>query len=289
MSAFPIVFIHRGRCSYLPCSLIQARQSNPTAQLCLLGDQANVGLLQATHLSWTDYAQRAERFAAVYQHRSTNSHAYELFCFQRWFVLCEFLARHNHEKCLYLDSDVLLFADAACESQEFSGFDFTPSQDSPHCMFIQRREALEQFCAFLLECYTEPALCRELEEVFLVLQASGRHGGACDMTAFALYRRLGKARFMDYYGVQGDKVFDHSMCDGQGGFEMESGIKKVHWLRGQPLVRHLPSGRLLPFRTLHFQGPSKGRIFAHVRTGSLPLWLCYSLNRLLAKKAKLFP
>jgi hypothetical protein len=286
MPALPIIFIHRGASRYLAGSITQARQSNPDAQIIVLGDRYNAGLRLARHLNAADFADGAAEFRKVYKHLSTHDVAYELFCFERWFLLQSFLRAQALDACLYLDSDVLLYSNATVEARRFADVDLTPSQNSPHCMFINRRSALDRFCAFLMECYTSREAFARLESDFLTLQRLKLPGGASDMSAIRLFGILGHGKVADLYPLREGGAFDHAMGDSNG-FEMENGIKKIRWRDGLPCCRHQATGELVRFHTLHFQGNTKRFLRSHVKLSSPALKAIFRINRLLAERGKL--
>ena len=56
---------------------------------------------------------------------------------------------------MYLDSDTLLYANVTEDSKKFAYFDFTLSQMTSGCtFFLNRIEALNEFCAFLFDVYS---------------------------------------------------------------------------------------------------------------------------------------
>jgi len=286
MPPLPVVFIHRGASRYLAGSVTQARQSNPGAEILVLGDRFNAGLRLARHFDAADFGDSAARFRDVYRHRSTHTIEYELFCFERWFLLQSFLETQSLDACLYLDSDVLLYSDATVQARRFTDFDLTPSRESPHCMFINRRAGLDRFCAFLMECYISPELFGRLESHFHKLQAENRPGGVCDMTAFGLFDALSRGRIVDLYPILEGGAFDHAMTDSNG-FEMANGIKKIRWRDGLPYCMHQPDGQLVRFHTLHFQGRAKRFLRSHVRLSTPRLKFIFQVNRLVAERGKL--
>jgi hypothetical protein len=286
MSPLPIVFIHRGASRYLAGSITQARQSNPDAQIFVLGDRYNAGIRLARHFKAADFSDGAREFRKVYKHLSTHDVEYELFCFERWFLLQSFLRAQALDACLYLDSDVLLYSNATVEARRFVDVDLTPSQNSPHCMFISRRSAVDRFCAFLIECYTSREAFARLESDFLTLQKLKLPGGACDMSAIRLFGILGHGRVADLYTLREGGAFDHAMGDSNG-FEMENGIKKIQWRGGLPHCRHQSDGELVRFHTLHFQGSAKRFLRPHVKLSSPRLKFIFQINRLLAECGKL--
>lgn len=108
-----IIYVHKGDPFYLPLSLKQARESNPNAEIILLGDESNNKYDYVKHYNIKDYFDRAAKFDSVYVNYSPNSRAYELFCFQRWMVIWEFQEKHPEYKdsFVYCDTDTLLFDD----------------------------------------------------------------------------------------------------------------------------------------------------------------------------------
>ena len=284
--SLPVIFIHRGACRYLAGSIVQARQSSPGSEIFVLGDRFNDGFSQARHFQAADFWEGAKKFAAVYQHRSTHEVEYELYCFQRWFVLQSFLKEQRIEACLYLDSDVLLFADATREARIFADRDVTLSSISPHCLFFNRRESLDRFCDFLMECYTAPELFTRLESHYLALQAAKAPGGVCDMTAFGLYRDLGRGQAGDLRQIRDGATYDHAMSESNG-YEMANGIKRVHWVEDKPHCREEATGKLIRFNVLHFQGGAKRFLGAHVRLSRPGLKFAHQFNRLMGERGKL--
>jgi hypothetical protein len=285
--ALPIIFIHRGACRYLPASIAQARQSSPGSEFFVLGDRFNAGFCGARHFESAAYWDMAEKFAAVYQHRSSHEVDYELFCFQRWFVLLSFMRSRQLEACLYLDSDVLLFADATGEARVFEGCDVTLSLTSPHCLFFNRRESLERFCNFVMECYTTPALFAVLEEEFTSRQARNAPGGVCDMRVFGLFEKMGRGKAGDLREIRDGATYDHAMGQSNG-YEMRNGIKRVEWRDGRPWCRQEATGEMVRFNALHFQGSTKRFMHAHLRIASPKLKLLLLANRVMAERGKLW-
>ena len=85
----PVVFIHKGNSHYLQHSLWQAKQYNE--RVILIGDHSNSGYSGVEHYNMNDYSEEAAYFAKIYKHIGGTSYNYELFCFQRWFILKSFI------------------------------------------------------------------------------------------------------------------------------------------------------------------------------------------------------
>src|SRR5262249_37022144 len=147
--ALPIVFVHRSDSEHLRYALAQAKTSNPNSAIYLLGDASNNRYDFVEHRDLRDYFAGADEFAKIYRHYSTHGLDFELICFQRWFILRDFVVAHGIEQCLYLDSDVMLYADATSDVQKFAEFDFSLCWDSIGCVFfLNKWQGLEEFCQF---------------------------------------------------------------------------------------------------------------------------------------------
>jgi len=66
-------------------------------------------------------------FSNVYKHLSTNDYNFELMCFNRWFILLNYMKAKNINMCFHIDSDVLLFSDVEKDYINYEQYDFTLS------------------------------------------------------------------------------------------------------------------------------------------------------------------
>jgi hypothetical protein len=254
-----IVFIHLSNSDYLKYSLGQARRSNPESPIYLIGDSSNNCYDSVQHHFFEHYSGKADAFASIYRHFSTNSFQFELFCLQRWFVLKEFLTTTRVDKCLYLDSDTMLYADVTREQKKFDEYDFTLSAGiCGQTFFLNRLGALDDFCEFLMGIYAgrDKYHYDKMVAHFAVVQRSGLKGGASDMTAFELYARPRYAAIGEVSKVIDGSIFDININTPTPGFEMSHGIKKVVFDDNVPYGRYLKTGKMIRFNSLHFQGRS---------------------------------
>ena len=256
----PIIFIHRNYSDYLNYSLRQAKESNPESQIYLIGDESNDCYDFVSHHSMSDYGQESNEFMRIYKHYSTNSYEFELYCFQRWFVLREFLVMNGIDRCLYLDSDIMLYANIKNEHNKFGHFDFTLSHLFCGCtFFLYRLEALINFCEFLKDIYKKKDkynLDRMISQ-FAVRKKNKLPGGACDMTAFGLYQEEHFGEVGEVSQIIDGSVYDPGITISSPGFEMVNGIKKVIWKNDKPYGIYLKTGKEIKFNSLHFQGNTK--------------------------------
>ena len=265
-TSLPIVFIHRFNPEYLKYALLQARQSNPESPIYLLGDDSNDRYDYVIHKPISNYFQEADKFSKMFQNYNTNTVGFELFNFQRWFILKEFVLANNISKCLYLDSDTMLYADVTKDQVRFENFDFMLTwRKAGNTFFLNRIAALSDFCDFVTNIYTKRDQYHfdKMVAHFAARRKNRLPGGVCDMTAFELY---GEMRFGDIGEValiMDGSLYDPSINTPHPGLEMQNGIKKITWKGSQPYGRHVKTGKEIKINSLHCSGAAKS-IMGHL-------------------------
>ena len=260
ISSLPIVFIHESNSDSLKYALAQARKSNPNSDIFLLGDTSNDQYDFVEHYYLADYFHDAAQFKKIYKHYSTHSVDFELICFQRWFILREFLTATNKQRCLYLDSDVMLYANVTEDYRKFERFDFTVCWNAIGCVFfLNRIDGLEAFCQFLMDIYNKKDRYHydKMLSQFAVRRKNRLAGGACDMTALQLYGELNFGLVGEASHIIDGSVYDPNINMPHPGFQMENGIKKIVWKDGRPYGRFVRTGEEIRFNSLHFNGRAK--------------------------------
>jgi hypothetical protein len=251
----PIVFIHSSYSDYLKYTLAQAKINNPEASIFLIGDKDNDKYSFVEHHQIKKYSSEAGLFSKIYQHHSTSSYNGELFCFKRWFILKEFMAQNKLKQCLYLDSDVLLYADIHEEQEKYHDCIFTLSHSHGQGFnIIGSLTILDEFCDFLLKCFFSRPLRNRLLQT--AVQQPWPHGCVSDMVVFHEYQKRTPYKIGDISVVVNKTKHDHNINLSEG-FEMEHGIKKVIWIDNKPYCRDIDTGDMIRFNSLHFQGGSK--------------------------------
>jgi hypothetical protein len=263
--AIPIVIIHKHDSYYLPYCLVQATLSNLHSEIFLLGDPNNNHYSFVKHAHISDYFQSAKLFGKIYKHLSTNLHAFEVFCFQRWFVLRDFMKAHQFDSCVHIDSDLMLYADLTQEQSKFAHYDFTLTRGySGHCSFFNRLEALEKFCDFMMSLYTDPDLFQILQDQYQQTIERQANGGVSDMFALEQYRLRYPETIGEMSTIIQNSVYDCNVKISDG-FEMKNGMKHIVWIDDQPFGKHIESNQLIRFNSLHFQGSSKQYMKSYIR------------------------
>jgi hypothetical protein len=252
---FPIIFIHIDDSDYLKYTLAQAKISSPNAIIHLIGDQFNDNYEFVTHHNIKNYSSEAELFSKLYKHHSTNSYSAEIFCFRRWFVLKEFMEDNDLTRCLYLDSDVLLYADILEEHLMYNNYSFTIVNGmSPNFTLINDRKMLEDFCDFIVKCFISDALYKRLAET--AVHNLWSDGCVSDMVAFYEYQKTSPYNIGDASAIGHQSGHDLNMNLSEG-LEMEEGVKKIYWIDNKPYCRDISSGSLIKLNSLHFQAGAK--------------------------------
>jgi hypothetical protein len=256
----PIVFVHRSNSEHLQYSLAQAKHSNPDSTVFLLGDASNDVYDFVDHRDLRDYFGSAAGLGKIYKHYSTHGVEFELICFQRWFILRDFLVAHGLDRCLYLDSDVMLYTDVTNDARKFDEFDFTLCWDAVGCVFfLNRLQGLEQFCEFVTDIYSKKEKYQydRMVSHFAVRTKHGLPGGACDMTAFQFFREINFGQVGEASRVIDGSVYDPNINMPNPGFVMDHEVKKITWRDRQPYGTYVRTGQEVRFNSLHFNGSAK--------------------------------
>ena len=280
MNSEAIIFIHKGYSSCLFASIAMARESNPKGEIILIGDASNnvpkiLKALNCEHVDINRFDITAKKFAVIYRHDGNNPVEYELFCFQRWFILNDFLAtRPAKSKVLYLDSDAFLFEDISIVFSNMTSNIALCQLISPAFTYIKELKELDYFCAFLYESFENIELYENLNKFVKCYSNSGMPH-ISDMTAFGEYSSLKGSRAVgDLRSKENNIVF---YCDNfsypQG---MQMGIvgKKIEkdlngdrfFIYNETGTRHLAGG-------IHFQGVMKPSWILHLNNATRRLIL----------------
>lgn len=252
----PIFFVHKTDSFYLKYSLLQAKKFNNNSEIILLGDESNNNYDFITHANIKDYYSKAQNFEKVYKHKSTNSYEYELLCFQRWFIIYEYMLKHNIQNCFYQDSDLLLYCNVSDEQNSLDKYDLAFVDISGHSIFINNMDSLGNLCNFISDCYTEQNLYNEIENIYKEYKLSNSFGGICDMTLLTLYKKKNRNNVAELSEIRDESVFDNNFNQSEG-YEYFYSTKKIKFVNNLPYSRFINSGKYIRFKTIHFQGKAK--------------------------------
>ena len=260
----PIVFIHRGYSDYMEYSLRQARAAIPDdAEIFLLGDKDNDRFDFVEHVDMTSYREIADEFLGIYRHFSTNSYDYESFCIIRWLYLLKVMQEKNIDRCMVLDTDILLFSypDNMLrrfeeESYEISAMYYKYRNDYSLGEAIITRRWLTGFVDFCRRVYRDEDLLSEIKK---------KHFPVSDMSLADEFIKRSDTKVMNLLGVWDGESMDSGINHATQEYENEYKLsifnqKAVVWKEGCPFCFNVRERKSVKMILLHYQGFAKYRM-----------------------------
>lgn len=285
---YPFVIIHRGYSAYLKWAIKQA--SIVSDKVVLIGNEENERLKHIvryqpmTGFSDPLYAE----FLKVYEHMSTNDYKFELICFERWFLLLDYMNRESLEIVVHLDSDVMIFNDLHEIVQSF-GENTLAAYHIPRQTYSEKRwiavphtsvwsrEGLRQFCLFIVETYKNNK--SELQTKWTFHGSDSKRGGISDMALLYLFYiknekdiiNLAECRKnLNGQGYCLDLNINSSENFNQHEFALDTSpflfkIKKLNYRNGVITALNFYLEKTVIFESLHCQGKAKILMFLYYR------------------------
>lgn len=262
--SLPIIIIHQGNPFYLSTCIHHAKVYNPNNKIYLLGDESNRHLAdeQVSHVLISDYYTQAEAFEPLYRHQTTNPYHYNLFCFQRWFLLKEFMEAMHFEHVFVCESDELLFCDVEKENIIYLNVDFTILNDHLANSILMSYPGIVKFTEFLTSAYSDTELKSTIDKLYQTRFYKGKRvymGGIDDMTLFSLYIQQHNGQIPDLGSPINGSCWDTGIHHDTG-FLMENGIKKITWIDDLPYATY-KNGEKVRMLGIHFLGGHKMKEF----------------------------
>lgn len=282
-----IIFVHKGHSYYLDLAIAQAKKYNPDCEILLFGDESNNNIPDATHYNINDYFGLATDFDNVFFNNSPNRRSYELFCFQRWFIIREFMIKHpEYDKdFIYCDSDTLLFSNAIEDLEQLSPrLIATESWESPAFTFF-KKGTLTDFCDMIMWLYTTKEGLDTLIHYINRYDKESFKQGISDMTAFKHYTTI--LRFGQCIDAQvpvsswskkeqeASSLFcyDHNINIDNGFLTDLMGRKKVTFINNIPYCVYKKTESNVRFKGIHYQGDAKYMMISHQSACSMNICL----------------
>ncbi|MGE0636668.1 MAG: hypothetical protein AB7G44_15720 [Bacteroidia bacterium] len=212
----PIIFVHRSNSAYLKYTLKQARYFNPETPVYLIGDESNNKYDFITHINIDKYLDSAQKFSEIYVHMSHAPFEFEKFCFERWFIVKDFVTKNNISQFLCLDSDVLLSCNSEYLCNNYSHFKFTVrGKGGAGVNYFSDCKYLIDFCIFITGYYSIPQRFIILENYWTEFKKRG-DGGNCDMVLFSLYLEENKDEIGDTGRIKNNEIAEYCLVDLDG-------------------------------------------------------------------------
>jgi len=268
MKNIPVCFIHKGASGYLQYTVAQAAKNNEVYLITdtLLPHDWRNGVL---HMAIAEY-DHGDLFTQNYVHMSKNPYAYELFCFTRYFILLDFMRKHQLDVVMYLDSDILLFCNATEAYEPFRQHEMTLLHSTTISTSYITYEGLKLFCQFLMDVYSgkEPLIFQELVDKWNRHKNFNQAGGVVDMTLLRIWQYIRTpARIGEMMTVVNGTTFDHNINTGDG-YQMD-GSHKDYAIGGfhQPYdvqCFHTKLNKWVTFNSLHCQGGTGKKLIPEI-------------------------
>jgi hypothetical protein len=251
----PVVVVNLGNPEYLRTVIKQAEHFGN--KVYLLGDATNAGL--SDHFFANAYARQALEFQKIYVHLSSNDYGGELFCFQRWFVLLEFMKARGIEKCHHIDSDVLLYCNVEEDYAHYREYNFTLVYHANAGNSYFTLAGLEKFCDFVMSTYknTQSFLFELMTADYHVRRKHNVPAAVSDMTFLRRYCDDHSGEIGEMSHIIDDAIWDNNINEHDADFEMKGGIKNIKFVNNFPTCIQTTTGKAIRFKSLHFQGPAK--------------------------------
>ena len=260
--SLPIIFIHRGNQDYVKIAIEQACRNNE--KVILLGDTSNKIFCDA----WEDmenlYDENRKRFQGAFKNYSLNMAQFEFGCFERYFIINEYMRLNKLSEIIMCDSDIMLYQNMS--DVDYSDYDvaLNTSNDptdiyfsSGHCSYWTKG-ALESFIQFIVNSYESDKNREKLKKHGTFLYENCGKQGISDMTLLRDWIEQVPVKVWHISRLNGlNPIADHNMNCDETVFEMDSdtNLKRVEFINNTPHFYH--EGRAIPAYSLHFQGHAK--------------------------------
>lgn len=276
----PVIFIHKNDSDYLKDTLWQAKQYNEN--VILLGDPANQHYSQIG-IDWqpiSKYSKEANYFDTIYIDLSDTSFEFARFCFQRWFILEEFMKANNLQVCFYCDSDAMIYTDITQEYKNFLDFDMSVLFVEHHggCFSYWNQKAISSFCDYIKKFYEDKIVITKLKEQFNSGTLDQFYADHCPfLTDFVNYNKY-NLKIGNINSIINDSTFDtylrydftwepnhNKICrfvaknvkiEGNKNKIIDK-IKDIVWINNLPYCYNIDLGKMIRFKGLHFQDQCK--------------------------------
>lgn len=271
-----------GNQAYVKTCISQARKFNP--EVILFGDESNKTYCE----KWVDASKfsnsKWKEFLSVFENFSTYPDAWAKGIFKRFFIFEEYMKSNKIEKCVILDSDVLVWcdfeklslienADVALEINEDQRLKNLPFENQYRwgaCCGVSTMtlEALSNFTEFCIETYrSHKSKLLEKWNIHLEYHLSG---GICEMSLLYLWVKECSSTYnIVNLGIIHDSVLPVVVTNGtEIQYQVNRKIKVmnrqelgdclyVEFKEGMPYVYDLVENIYIKALSLHFGGKSK--------------------------------
>jgi hypothetical protein len=259
----PVIIIHLHDSPYLPFIINRAIKSNNyiyfISNIKPAIEHSNLTFIDIKSLN----SKENQYFSSIYAHLHPGPKDYELFCFQRWFMLHEFLNQHKISTAFHIDSDVLLYADMNAEWLKYNQYTMTVAHGCSGATSFITQVGLDHFTKMLIDIYDDKGFYfNNLVNKYKTIQQFNMSGGICDMTLLELFKNNhdfggGFGRVGEMMQIIDNSTYDHNINTTDSDYAMRHGIKKIEIINDGIYVYNERIQKHIRFNALHCQGQSK--------------------------------
>lgn len=258
----PVVFIHLNKSPYLIDVLNLSSTNNNTYIISNIDYSQILPKIKAINISTLE-SSLANEFEKSYKHLHSGPYFHELFCFQRWFYLLNFMKISKLEKILHLDSDILFNTNASEDFKLYEQYLMTLAHGSSGATSYITIEGISLFIDMLIDIYSNNNYFLDILECqFNNMQKYNKPGGVCDMTLLNIFREKseyggGPNRIGEMMQILDGATHDHNINVDDGDYEMSNGIKNIHVENKSIFCFNKRINANIKFKSLHCQGMAK--------------------------------
>ena len=226
MKNLPIIFCHYGFSKYLPYVFDCAKISNPNKEIILLGDESNKEVALrcgVKHFNLSDFAYGNELKTFDNTYRLITSQAFDSykhgedwnkFVFRKWFILYNFLIKHEIEKFWHFDSDNMIFKDLALVEHRYADMDFT-EQSNGDCIkgYFGNLQTIYRYNQKIIEVFSREEFLQETERA---MKGNNFPCSFNEMSVYAIFKAEEKFRTIGLAKIVENGFFDDLICRGFG-------------------------------------------------------------------------
>ncbi len=281
-----IIYIHKGNSFYLLPNLLHTRELNPSARIILLGDTKNkyIAKYGFEHHNISSYLRSANKFEKNYIHHSPNNINFELFCFQRWFIINDFVTTENIDRFLVCDTDAFIYCNVDKEFDAYAKSDFTITRNGTPCFTYLKKDSIRLFTDFISWCYTSKEGKQRIDTYYQYLVQNNKSYGISDMSAFVAWEKFNGAIAIHIDIPINGEAYDHNFIDPNDGFVMKDNHKLIIWENNLPYEVLVLTGEKIRIKGIHLQGYSKYFLHKMIPLCYIkPVWKLYLKEQIIQK------
>ncbi len=269
----PCVIVHRGLQPYLKFNLEITSKNN---KVFLIGDESVSNLasisdnIEFVNIDKYETRNRIINLKKYFVNYSTQPQALEWMCFERVFIIHDFILERNYKQIFHLDSDNVLLKNINDFKFDYTNAYCTPSfQDnyrmdsSIHCGLLDKNFFIE-FEKLYNDLYITKNKFHLIEKKINYHKSNNIKGGICDMTLYFLLQNLKKINpqnlMQPLKSKDGEEfVFINNFNMAEGFYDFnnfEMRRKKIKLYNGSS-VNDLINMKKIKIANIHFQGGSK--------------------------------